>query len=114
MKTLILAFAFLISISVYAADLKKYDVSNRGGTNIDVDYEFTLDKAEVNTLASNETQATLFAFCTATLGPLGPVAAKYLNEKAADIQAKAGPQGAWVKMTIRNGSNLHVWDVYPL
>lgn len=113
MKKLVLAFAFLISISAYAADLKKHDVSVRG-PNTDVDYEFTLDKAEVNTLASNEMQATLLAFCTATLGPLGPVAAKYLNEKAADVQAKAGPQGAWVKMTIRNGSSLHVWDVYPL
>lgn len=114
MKRLLLAIVFLTTISAQAADLKKYELSARGPANSDVDYEFTLDKAEVNTLASNEMKATLLAFYTATLGPLGPVAAKYVSEKAADVQAKSGPKGAWVKMTIRNGSSLHVWDVYPL
>jgi len=113
MKIILSALVFFIAVSAQAADLKKYDVSTRGG-NTDVDYEFTLDTGEVNTLASNEMKATLLAFCTATLGPLGPVAAKYVDERATDVKAKAGPKGAWVKMTIRNGSRLHVWDVYPL
>ena len=109
----ILASLILVASTAQAADLKKYDVSTRNG-NTDVDYEFTLDRAEVNTLASDTTKASLFAFYTATLGPLGPLAAQYVNDRIADVKAKAGPKGAWVKMTIRNGNQLKVWDVYPL
>lgn len=109
----ILATLLLVASSAHTAELKKYDASTRGG-NVDVDYEFTLDRPEVNTLASDTTKATLLAFYTATLGPLGPLAAQYVNDRIADVKQKAGPKGAWVKMTIRNGNQLKVWDVYPL
>lgn len=114
MKILLSTVLLLMCFSAQAVQLKLYDVSARPG-GVDVDYEFTLDSAEVNTLTADTTRAALLAFCMANLGPaIGPVAAQYVVERVADVQSKRGPNGAWVKMTIRNGANLHVWDVYPL
>lgn len=95
------------------AELKKHAVSVRD-LNTDVDVEFTLNKPEVDTLASDTTKATILAFFTATLGPLGPIVTQYVSSHINDVQANSGPNGAYVKMTIRNGTSLHVWQVYPL
>jgi hypothetical protein len=114
MRALFTAIALLtFNAWSMAAEITNYSASTRG-PNLDVDYEFKLDRAEVNTLASSETRATLLAFFTATLGPLGPVAARYVSEKADEVRAKSGKSGAWVKMTIRNGNSLHVWDCGPI
>ncbi|QEK93994.1 hypothetical protein E2544_20145 [Achromobacter insolitus] len=92
-------------------DIKKVDASTRGG-HIDTDFEFTLNQPEVETLASDAMKATLLAVCTGALGLLGPVAAQYIISHIDDVKRNSGPNGAYVKMTIRDGTQLHVWEVY--
>lgn len=98
----------------HPAELKKFAPGQIHGPNMDNDIEFTLTPQEVDTLNSDAAKSTLLKFLTATLGPLGPVATAYVVEHISDVKTKAGRGGAWVKMTIRNGNELHVWDVYGL
>ncbi len=108
-----IAIVFATVPSGFAFDLKKVDSSSRNG-NVDSDFEFTVNKAEANTLGSTEMKATLLVFCTQALGPLGPVAAKFVGEHLDQIKQTATENGAYIKMTIRNGTGLHIWEVYPL
>ncbi|RYG05389.1 MAG: hypothetical protein EOO07_30110 [Chitinophagaceae bacterium] len=94
-------------------DVKKLDVSTRNG-NVDTDFEFTLNNPEIDTLASDVTNAALTAFCIANLGPVaGPVLAVYLISHINDVVNNRGPNGAYVKTTIRNQAVMHIWQVYP-
>lgn len=68
----------------------------------------------MNTLDTDATKATILAGLVPLTGPLAPVVSAYVNEYISDIKRKAGYGGAWVKMTIRNGGTLHVWEVYGL
>ncbi len=80
----------------------------------DSDIEFSLDKAEVNTLNSDATRAAISAFLVANAGPLGVILAVYVNERINQIVGASGPEGSYVKTTIRDGTSLHVFQVLPL
>lgn len=111
-------FCFLVlsvfgSLNAVAVDVKKNEVSTREG-NVDWDFEFTLTTSEISDLNSDEGKSFIISAFTAIAGPEGTIAAKYVIEYANDVRSKAGPRGAWVKTTIRNEGQLHVWEVYPL
>jgi hypothetical protein len=96
-----------------AITLRKYD-THVTGPNLDLDYEFTLDRGEVDSLGTDPSKQAIYLFCRQILPPIAAeVAAKFAIDKVNDVKQKAGPTGAWVKMTIRNGHELHVWEVYP-
>lgn len=96
-----------------ALEVVKNEVSTRW-SDVDWDIEIKLDRSEVDNLASPETKAFVVSGLTSIVGPEGVVAAKHINDRTQQVKDGAGPNGAWVKMTIRNGNALHVWVIYPL
>ena len=114
MRSTLLSLALVVaSANVSALEVVKNEVSTRW-TNVDWDIEVKLDRSEVDNLASAETKAFIVSGLTSIVGPEGAVAANHINDRTQQVKDGAGPNGAWVKMTIRNGNALHVWVIYPL
>jgi hypothetical protein len=84
------------------------------GPNWDQDINFHLEGDEAMTATSEETMTFVCTHLIANGGKDGAFACAKFREKAAEIRSKASAKGAWVKMTIRNGSRLHIFETGPL
>ena len=111
MSLLSLAIVALPQVAL-AVDASPAGCSARGGA-VDCDFVVLLDRQEVNTLSSPATRALIAAKVTALAPPATAVLAIYIDQRIQQVQNHAGPNGARVQITLRNGQNLHLFDVFP-
>jgi hypothetical protein len=97
-------------------DVTHIDVSTRGilPPHQDTDIGVNLDAQEVNLLGQDTTKATITAYLIAHGGPLGAIAAQFIIERIGEVQANKGPGGTHIELTIRDGTQLHVFSLSPI
>jgi hypothetical protein len=84
------------------------------GPNWDQDINFHLQGSEATDATSEDVISMVCAVMVKFGGKDGAFACAMYRDKAAEIRRVASPNGAWVKMTIRNGTRLHIFETGPL
>jgi|APLak6261663543_1056040.scaffolds.fasta_scaffold00213_1 hypothetical protein len=100
---------------LYMVDVTHVDISTRGifPPHQDTDIGINLDRLEVDELTQSSTQAVITAVLVANGGPYGAIAAQFFLSRIGEIQANKGPAGTHIELTIRDGTQLHVFSPSP-
>jgi hypothetical protein len=92
-----------------AVDGHMVGCSQRVG-NVDCNFVVSLDRQDVDTF----TRAAIAPHLAALPPPANVVIAAYLEQRILQVRKSAGPKGARVQITLRNGKDLHLFNVLPL
>jgi hypothetical protein len=111
-----LVTGLLVSVDLLAAtspanavDGHMVGCSPRAG-NVDCDFVVSLDRQDVDTF----TRAAIAPHLATLPPPANAVIATYLEQRISQVKKSAGPKGARVQITLRNGKDLHLFNVLPL